>query len=258
MKPVKGYIQRKTLLYKTGVEYGDYTMNHVLGCSHGCNYPCYAFLQKKRFGKVASYDEWIEPYLVSNALEILDREIPRLKAKIDSVHLCFTTDPFMYEYDEVGEMSLKAIRKLNEAGVICTVLTKGVLPSILTEYSDSNVYGITLASLDEGFRKEIEPGAASYIDRIGALKSLHEKGCKTWVSIEPYPTPNLIEQDLGIILDEIAFVDKIIFGRTNYSRVISEYTAHRKFYNEQAKIVVDFCQERGIEHHIKDGTIREI
>ena len=43
-------IKRKTMLYKTGVEYGDYTINHVLGCSHGCNYPCYAFLMAKRFG----------------------------------------------------------------------------------------------------------------------------------------------------------------------------------------------------------------
>ena len=24
------------MLYETGVEYGDYTMNHVLGCAHGC------------------------------------------------------------------------------------------------------------------------------------------------------------------------------------------------------------------------------
>ena len=47
MKSVKGYIERKTMLYKTGVEYGDYTMNHIQGCSHGCNYPCYAFLLKK-------------------------------------------------------------------------------------------------------------------------------------------------------------------------------------------------------------------
>ena len=38
---------RKTMLYKTGVEYGDYTMNHAFGCAHGCKYPCYAFLQKR-------------------------------------------------------------------------------------------------------------------------------------------------------------------------------------------------------------------
>ena len=47
MKKVKGYIERKTMLYKTGVEYGDYTMNHIQGCAHGCKYPCYAFMMKK-------------------------------------------------------------------------------------------------------------------------------------------------------------------------------------------------------------------
>ena len=72
-------ITRKTMLYKTGVEYGDYTMNHVLGCAHGCKYPCYAFLQKKRFGRVSSYEEWIEPKIVSNTLDLLDIEIPKLK-----------------------------------------------------------------------------------------------------------------------------------------------------------------------------------
>ena len=99
-------IKRKSMLYRTGVEYGDYTMNHVLGCSHGCKYPCYAFMMKRRFGKVASYDEWIQPKIVSNTLELLDKEIPRLKDKIKCVQLCFTTDPFMYGYDEIARLSL--------------------------------------------------------------------------------------------------------------------------------------------------------
>lgn len=77
-------IMRKSMLYKTGVEYGDYTMNHVLGCSHGCKYPCYAFMMAKRFGKVNSYEDWLEPRLVSNTLEILDMEIPKLRNKIKS------------------------------------------------------------------------------------------------------------------------------------------------------------------------------
>ena len=41
-------IKRKSLLYKTGVEYGDYTINIAEGCSHGCKYPCYAMLMAKR------------------------------------------------------------------------------------------------------------------------------------------------------------------------------------------------------------------
>jgi DNA repair photolyase len=111
--------------------------------------------------------------------------------------------------------------------------------------------------LDEAYREQTEPGAASYKDRLTALEALHDKGCKTWVSIEPYPTPNLIEQDLDEILEAVAFTDKIIFGRTNYSKEISAYTEHRTFYNEQAELVITFCKERNIQFHIKDGTIRK-
>jgi len=247
-------MERKTLLYKTGVEYGDYTINHVQGCSHGCKYPCYAFLMAKRFGKVKTYEEWVEPVIVSNAIELLQKEIPKMKNKIASVHLCFTTDPFMHEYDEIGEMSLKILAMLNAADIKCTALTKGLLPLELAKLSKENEYGITLISLNEEFREEIEPGAAPYVERISRLKELHDLGCKTWVSIEPYPIPNIIEQDFTEILNAVSFVDKIIFGRTNYNAEISKYKEHKSFYNELSDIVIGFCTESNINYHIKDGT----
>ena len=258
MAKVKGYIQRKSMLYVTGVEYGDYTMNHVLGCAHGCKYPCYAYMMKKRFGKVSSYEEWLEPYLVENTLELLDAEIPKLKDKIKSVQLCFTTDPFMYKYDEVGKMSLAAIKKLNDNGIKCTVLTKGILPIELADFSRENEYGITLVSLTEAFRKRMEPHSAKYKDRLAALQALHDRGCRTWVSIEPYPTPNLVQQKLERILDAVAFTDRIIFGRTNYSKEVNAYPQQKDFYNQCALQVIKFCDEHGIAYHIKDGTLTDL
>jgi len=248
-------INRKSMLYKTGVEYGDYTMNHVFGCSHGCLYPCYAFLRAKRFAQVSGYEDWTTPRLVSNTLELLDKEIPRLKEKIKSVQLCFTTDPFMVDYDEVKQMSIDAIKKLNDAGIKCTILTKGILPIELTELSMENEYGITLVSLNEEYRVKTEPGASPYCDRVSALKAISNTGRKSWVSIEPYPTPNIIKQDLDKILESVAFTDKIIFGRTNYSSEVTSYTNHRSFYNQQVETVVSFCEKRGISYHIKSGTI---
>ena len=35
-------IERKSLLYRSGL--GFWCVNHVQGCAHGCNYPCYAYL----------------------------------------------------------------------------------------------------------------------------------------------------------------------------------------------------------------------
>lgn len=250
-------IRRKSLLYKTEVEYGDYTINHIQGCSHGCKYPCYAMMNAKRFGQVKTYEEWCEPKLVENTLELLNYEIPKLKNQIKSVQLCFTTDPFMYGYPEVAEMSIKAISLLNNNGIKCTALTKGVLPIELATLSKENEYGITLVSLNENFRKEIEPNAAPYIERIAALQALHNAGCKTWVSIEPYPTPNFIEQDINDILEVVSFVDKIIFGRLHYNKKVSEYKGHKKFFNDMAHTVIDYCKAHNIAYHIKTGTITE-
>lgn len=248
-------IRRTSLLYKTGVEYGDYTINHVLGCSHGCLYPCYAFMMARRFGRVKDYGDWLKPRLVENAIELLVSELPRLRSKIKSVHLCFTTDPFMVGYPKITDMSLKIIRILNEEGIKCTVLTKGVLPSELTSFGLNNEWGISLVALDEAFRIKTEPYTANYKDRIQSLKYLHDKGCKTWVSIEPYPTPNIIEQNIGALLDQVGFVDRIIFGRLHYNSLVAKYKDYQVFYNQSARKVIDFCLSHGIEYHIKAKTM---
>lgn len=250
-------IKRKSLLYKTKVEYGDYTVNHVQGCSHGCKYPCYAMMLSKRFGRSKDYEEWCCPKLVSNALELLDKEIPKYKSDITSVQLCFMTDPFMYGYPEICDMSVKIIHKLNENGIKCTALTKGCFPEALQSTSKMNEYGITLISTNEIFREKFEPGSAPYKVRIEELKKLHTAGFKTWVSIEPYPTPNIIDQDLKDILDAISFTDRIIFGRLNYNKMVTQYENHKQYYNNCANAVIEFCELKNIDFHIKNGTITD-
>ncbi len=248
-------INRKSLLYKTDVEYGDYTINHILGCSHGCLYHCYAFMMARRFGRVKDYQEWCKPALVSNAMPILRNEIPRYKNKIKSVHLCFTTDPFMFNHPEVTDLSLRIIELLNKHNIKVTCLTKGIIPQELANYSKLNEYGITLISLSETFRLQMEPYSAPYTDRINSLKDLHDQGYKTWVSIEPYPTPNIIEQNFSDILNSISFVDKVIFGRLHYNTSVTKYKDYQLFYNTLAEQTIEFCKNKGIEYHIKNKTV---
>lgn len=251
-------VERKSLLYRSGVEYADFCLNHVEGCSHGCKFPCYAMNMAKRFGKVKNYNEWIKPKIVINALDILDKEIPKFKDKINFVHLCFMTDPFMYKQKEVKDLTLKIIEKLNQNGIKCTVLTKGTLPKGLTntnKFSPENQYGITLVSLNQDFKESFEPFSAPYEQRIKSLYNLHIAGLKTWVSIEPYPTPNLDKkQDLTRLLNKIKFVDRIIFGKLNYNVLSSKFVNNSEFYEECADKVTKFCSKNGIDCHIKFGT----
>lgn len=253
-------IKRKSLLYKSGVEYADYGLNVAEGCSHGCNYPCYAMMMKKRYGKIKDYKDWMNPKIVENALELLNKEIPRYKKNIKSVYMCFSTDPFMYKQKEVIDLSLKVIKRLNEDNLKVVSVSKGIYPKKLAKkeiYGANNEYGSTIITLSEDFRKKHEPFAAPIKERIKALKFLHNQGLKTWVSIEPYPTPNFIKQDMEKILRELSFVDRIVFGKWNYNAITGYFKDYKEFYNDVSYKVIKFCKYNGIECHIKKGTITE-
>ena len=263
-------IKRKTLLYQTKVEYGDWTINHIIGCKHGCKFPCYAMMMAKRFGWIKDDNEWLNPCIVENALELLDKEIPKYKNKIDFVHLSFMSDPFMYDFKkndlipEIKELTLKIIEKLNREGIKVTTLTKGFYPNDILNNRyllKTNEYGITLVSLNENFKKQFEPYSAPYEKRIESLKRLAEKGLSTWVSMEPYPTPELDVHSANIedILKHISFVKKIIFGKLNYRRLTgnnatSQWKNNDDFYKMTVQKVIKFCEKNKIKFHIKEGT----
>ncbi|NQU98418.1 radical SAM protein [Candidatus Woesearchaeota archaeon] len=254
-------VKRKSLLYKSGVEYADFCINHVEGCSHGCTFPCYAFNMAKRFGRVKTYHDWLKPKIVENAIEILDKEIPKYKDEIKFVHLCFMTDPFMCGYKEVEHLTLRIIARLNKDNIKCTVLTKGIYPKVLKnieKFGANNEYGITLVSLDNNYKKKWEPYSAPYEKRIAALKYLHDQGLKTWVSVEPYPPESIQKQNLLEILNKISFVDTIIFGKLNYNVESSMFrNGNEEFYEKCATQVIEFCKKNSINCHIKFGTMKE-
>lgn len=248
-------ITRKSLLNRSAL--GFLCVNHVQGCSHGCLYPCYAFQMARAYGRARDYARWLSPSLVSNAPELLEKELARLEKRVESgreerpeyVHFCLTTDPFMAGWPEVAAMSLRLIAMINARGIAVSILTKGVLPEELADegaYPGDNVYGISLVSLSEDFRRRWEPGASPYAERIAALKRLHEAGRKTLVHMEPYPTPNLVAQDLGPILEAVGFVDTIYFGGWNYNSASGKFEGREEFYRIAAEQVRRFCRERKI------------
>ena len=246
-------ILKKKLLGKSKVEYasgpGYYALNLAEGCSHGCNFPCYEIKRRVvRFKTIKSYSEWIKPKIVGNTMALLNKELQpkKFKGKVKTVFLCFATDCFMYNQPEIRKLTFEVIKRVNKDNKCSMVLTKGTLPKALADkkkYGVNNKYGITLVFTDEKFRKKFEPGAAPLQARIRSLEYLHDQGLKTWVSIEPFLTPNLAEQDLNKILDSIKFVDRIIFGRLNHNKAATQYLkSDPGYYRNCVKIVRKFCE----------------
>lgn len=257
-------IERRSLVNRSRVEYGTWGVNHVQGCSHGCLY-CYACSEAKAHGRVRSYEEWCKPKVVANAVEQIRRELARKRTPIDRVHLCFATDPFMWDsatgsaYSEIADMTLEIMKSLNNQGIPVTLLTKGIYPKLdLSGLHPDNQYGITAVSLGEEFRATWEPNTPSVSNRIEALRVLSEAGARTWVSIEPYPTPNIdpTAPDVIDLLSKLEFIDKFIFGRLNYTSAVTQYLnkVDASFYARIAADVRAWCAERDKPLHIKHRT----
>lgn len=251
---------RKSLLYKSNVEFEDYALNHIEGCSHNCRYPCYARLIKRKSEK-----EWQNIKLVSNAMDLLEKELPVLKNKIQQVHMCFSTDPFMYQQDEVIELSLQIIKKLVENNVKVKTLTKGVIPEEILgiemnryihnsgelfevdENNKINEYGITITTLNENFRKTFEPNTAKYRDRITALKQLSKNKLYTYVYCEPFSPKLCSIEEFVDLLNEIQFVNKIYWGCWQYNERFKSKTGYQKYY----EVLRQFCIEKNIQLKLK-------
>lgn len=70
-------------------------------------------------------------------------------------------------YPEIAKINMDAIRLINEYDIPCFVL-----PKELAGLPDTNHYGITLVTLDDEFRRKMEPGAANIEERLATLREI--------------------------------------------------------------------------------------
>lgn len=193
MKKFKG----KALYQPTGkaAEYAAWAVNFFTGCSNGCEY-CYCKrgvlshvwdnkpnLKKCFYGQVHAMSVF-QKELLANLEEV----------RKDGIFFSFTTDPLLSSTSFLTYIcTYEALRNR----VPVTILTKSTnwlyntIGKYFLEYGDvvwqnKDILkiGFTLTGADE-----LEPDASSNSERITAMKLLHEKGIKTWASMEPVINP---------------------------------------------------------------------
>lgn len=237
------YVQRRSLIRPCNIEYIDFNCNYYHGCSHNCQYPCYA----KGIARETE-EQWITVRVVENAMALIEREAWGINFDGKEVMLCSMTDPYQPLETRVG-LTRKVVKCLIGAEVPFAILTKGAAVvrdlRLLADYPHARV-GFSLVFANEAHRKKWEPGASSLNDRVGALKIAHDLGIKTWVSCEPIILgASHLDEIVSPLVD---YVDRWVFGR------LSKRTSPRAFDGHYARIrtqIEELCKAQGLTYLIK-------
>lgn len=138
--------------------------------------------------------------------------------KYDGKSLMFSsvTDPYL-PLEKKYRSTRQILEHLIGTKGRITILTKSKLLTrdidLFKQFENIEV-GVSLNTLDTEFARLIEPSASAPIDRLAALKQVHEAGIPTWLFISPI-FPEIT--DFRAIIDESKpYVDSYHFENLNF------------------------------------------
>lgn len=218
-------------------EYGDYAINIYTGCPHRCFY-CFAptVLRKDR----ETFHTDVRPR--EGIVEAVKQQLVREKITGQTIHLCFTCDPYPTGYDSTPTRQI--IEALKNSGNHVQILTKGNGSRDFDLLGPDDWYGITLdGAITRTGYFDVAPSF-----RCCNLLEAHMNGIKTWVSFEPV----LCAENALMVIEYVApHVDKIKIGKLNYHPSDIDW---KSFGRE----VESLCKRLGINYYIKDSLRAEM
>ncbi len=197
-------ITARSIITKSNLPEADYVINPYTGCSHACRY-CYARFMKRFTGHSEPWGSFVDVKL--NAPDLIPEKSGKYRGK--SVFLSSVTDPYLHQ-EEKYRLTRRILEKLVSLEPRVGIQTKSDLIvrdiDILKKFEFCEA-GLTITTLDDSVRREIEPGTSSVSNRIAALKAMHDAGIRTYVFIGP-----------------------ILPGLTDWKRIIEETRSFTDFY----------------------------
>lgn len=208
-------VKAKSILNKSKIF--DYCLNPYTGCQTSCRY-CYARLFIPRYsGHKEPWGTFVDVKV--NAADLLRRQLQR--AKRGTVWVSSVCDP--YQPLEAGyRLTRECLSELLKIQFPVNVQTKSKLVlrdlDLLQQFESAEV-GLTVATDDERVARLFEPQASPVNERIGALKTLHEAGVRTFAFIGPL-LPGNPEKLVASLQGK---VDHVFIDRMNYAGTITRF-----------------------------------
>ena len=225
-------IQAKTILNKSKIF--DYCLNPYTGCQTSCQY-CYARLFMPRYsGHKESWGEFVDVKV--NAVVVLKKQLER--AKKGTVWISSVCDPYQ-SIEAKYRLTRGCLEELLKKQFPVNLQTKSKLVlrdlDLFQQFEAIDV-GFTITTDDEKMAKLFEPQASLVEERLAALKTIHDKGIRTFAFIGPI-LPGNPEK---LVRDMAGKVDFVYIDRMNYSSTIN-----------------NFYQRHGLRDSLKDTFFRE-
>ncbi|HUK34293.1 MAG TPA: radical SAM protein [Vicinamibacterales bacterium] len=167
----------------------SWTLNPYRGCTHGCHY-CFARRYHAQF-EMNSSDEFASVILVkTNVAQVLKREIDRPTWKRDRVAFGTATDPYQ-PIEGHYKLTRRCLEVLTGGRTPVGLITKGPMivrdKDVLRDLSKAagcTIY-VSVPSVDEDAWRALEPGVASPLQRLRALRELVDAGIHAGVLMAP-------------------------------------------------------------------------
>jgi DNA repair photolyase len=167
----------------------DWTLNPYRGCTHGCHY-CFARRYHVQF-EMDSDDEFASVILVKhNIVDVLARELDRPSWKREQVAVGTATDPYQ-PIEGHYKLTRRSLEALARGRTPIGLVTKGPMIvrdiDVLLEHAKaaaSTVY-MSVPTVDDDAWRILEPGTAHPLQRLRAVRELHDAGVNVGVLMAP-------------------------------------------------------------------------
>lgn len=216
----------KNIITKSKLPATDYVINNYVGCNHGYIY-CYAEFMKRFTNHTEKWGEFLD------VKKFNEEKFVKYLKKINSdkkILMSSVTDP--YNPYEIKYKSTRNILKLfiqaNNEHIHLEILTKSLLIfrdiDLLKKIKNITV-GISLNTLNDNLRRQIEPCAGSIKSRIEILKKLKGENIPVYLFISPiFPMLTQLEEIIATCKDTVDFIYfENLNLRGRYKKIILDF-----------------------------------
>lgn len=203
------------IINRSSIPDAEYEINPYIGCVYNCIY-CYARYVQDDSGHAEPWGNFIDVKI--NAADLIDENSEKYKGS--EIFIGSITDPYL-PCEKEYRITRAILEKLVKLQPSLSIQTKSDMVmrdiDLLKKFKMSKV-GMTITTLDDQVRAEIEDTAASVEHRINALKTIKSEGIDTYVFIGPL-LPRITDWK-EIIAETCQFTDSYVIEMLNIEGAI--------------------------------------